>query len=279
VVLLEPEPTQFDLRWRMFGIRVRIHPGFWLIACLMGAQYLEHPSYGAGYLVVWVVCMFVSILVHELGHVVMGRMFGSRGDIVLYTFGGLATASTNVPRRWQRVAVLFAGPLAGFLLLGVVYVIQLQTSGALYVAGLHGRPPRPDGSVWMPYDMPRTEWVLLEASGMLTWMNLFWGLLNLLPIYPLDGGQISRELFSAASPRNGFRIALGISLAFAALLAVHSLIPADSRLRIPFLPAGSMFSAMLFGLLAVENLMMLQQLRAQRRRPWEDEEDDAAWRR
>jgi Zn-dependent protease len=122
--------------------------------------------------------------------------------------------------------------------------------------------------------MSAVLWILLHASGMLAFMNIFWNLLNLLPIYPLDGGQISRELFSAASPRNGFRIALVISLGFAALLAVHSVRP-----FIPSLPIGGMFSALLFGMMALENLMMLQQLRAQRRRPWEDEEDDAAWRR
>jgi membrane-associated protease RseP (regulator of RpoE activity) len=267
----------------MFGIRVRVHPGFWLIACLFGAGYLEDPRYGAGYLLVWVVCMFVSILFHELGHVVMGRVFGAPGDIVLYTFGGLAVGSSNLGRRWQRVAVLFAGPLAGLLLFAAVYAVQLHYCGRLYFASPGGdAPPRAEslgGLTWAPWDMSPVLWILLHATDMLAFMNLFWNILNLFPIYPLDGGQITRELFSAASPRNGFRIALVVSLALAALLAVHSLMAVYHRPLIPFLPTGTMYSAMLFGLMALENLMMLQQLSAapRPRRQWDDEDD--GWRR
>src|SRR5262245_44712779 len=123
----------------MFGIHVRVHPFFWLIACLLGADYLERL--GPVYLLLWVACMFVSILVHELGHVVMGRAFGARGHIVLYSFGGLAIGSSDLPRRWQRVAVLFAGPFAGFLLFGMVYVAELIVF-----------PPRADGLPWMRWD-------------------------------------------------------------------------------------------------------------------------------
>src|SRR5262249_2171168 len=85
VLLLEPERTQFDLSWRMFGVRVRVHPMFWLISCLMGANLLNHPSgNGVGLLGIWVGCVFVSILVHEFGHVLMGRAFGADGQVVLY---------------------------------------------------------------------------------------------------------------------------------------------------------------------------------------------------
>jgi membrane-associated protease RseP (regulator of RpoE activity) len=256
VVLFEPERTQFDLSWRMFGIHVRVHPLFWLVACLMGGNWLE---VGAGYLALWVACFFVSILVHELGHVFMGRVFGSNGHIVLYGFGGLAIGSSDQPRRWQRIAVSFAGPLAGFLLLGVVYVARLLVF-----------PPREDGP-WMSYDMSEGMFILFLAFRMLVWMNLFWGILNLLPIYPLDGGQISREVFTGVSPRNGLRLALGISFLLSALLAIHCVMAANGRGLIPFLPFGDMFGAILFGMLAVENLLMLQQASAQQRRPWDDD--------
>jgi stage IV sporulation protein FB len=262
VGLLEPQPTQFDLKWRMFGIRVRVHPVFWLMACLLGAPYLQ-PPYGAPYLLVWVACVFVSILVHELGHVVVGRVFGSRGDIVLYAFGGLAVGSNMLPRRWQRVAVLLAGPFAGFLLLGVVYAV---------------RPLIFPRDYYWPQELTQAEKFLLEAFGMLIWMNLVWGILNLLPIYPLDGGQISRELFEAVNPRNGFRIALGISMALAILLAVLFLLAENQTVSIPFLRGGGMYSVVLFGLMAFENYMTLQQLKAPQRQP-ADDEDDWYWRR
>ena len=82
-------PTAYDLRFRLLGVPVRIHPLFWLVACLLGGPWLE-GRWGAGYLLLWVACVFVSILVHELGHVLAGRAFGARGHILLYSFGGLA---------------------------------------------------------------------------------------------------------------------------------------------------------------------------------------------
>src|SRR6516225_592395 len=104
----------------MFGIDVRVHPMFWLVTVLMGWANRDH---GFAYLLLWVVCIFVSILIHELGHVVMGIVFGSRGRIVLYSFGGLAIGSANVRNRWERIAVLFAGPCAGFLFLGLLFLV------------------------------------------------------------------------------------------------------------------------------------------------------------
>ena len=62
MVLFEPERTQFDLSWRMFRTPVRVHPMFWLMACLTGVNLLEEH---AGLLFLWVGCVFVSILVHE----------------------------------------------------------------------------------------------------------------------------------------------------------------------------------------------------------------------
>ena len=67
--------------------------------------------------------MFVSILIHEFGHVWMGQAFGSRGHIVLYGFGGLAIGSNRLDSRWQRIAVSFAGPLAGFAFLGILFAV------------------------------------------------------------------------------------------------------------------------------------------------------------
>ncbi len=247
--LFEPDRTQFDLSWRMFGIHVRVHPLFWLMACLLGAPYLERL--GPVFLLIWVACVFVSILVHEMGHVVMGRIFGREGHIVLYSFGGLAFGSSDLPNRWKRIAVSFAGPLAGFLLYGVVYLIQfylfplVESRGARIYFGV--------------------------ALVMLLWINLAWGILNLLPIYPLDGGKISWELFSAGSHNNGPRLALGLSFLLSALIAINCILEANGRPLLPWLPMGGMWTAILFGMLAVENFMMLQQLSSRQQRPWDEE--------
>src|SRR5438045_291862 len=117
---MEPTSTPYDLRWRMFGIPVRVHPMFWLVSVIMGANAF---SQGVQYLLLWVGCMFISILIHELGHVLMGQAFGAYGHIVLDGFGGLAVGSNQLDVRWQRIAVCFAGPLAGFLFLGGLFLV------------------------------------------------------------------------------------------------------------------------------------------------------------
>ncbi len=258
MVLFEPERTQFDLSWRMFGIGVRIHPMFWLMACLMGANLLNHPSgQGIGLLFLWVGCLFVSILVHEFGHILMGRLFGAHGHIVLYGFGGLAIGSASLANRWQRIAVSFAGPLAGFILYGFVFLAVQYLFTDIH-------------------DGPARFWVK-EAARMLILINLFWGLLNLLPIWPLDGGQISYDFFSWAAPRHGVRIALGLSFVLAAALAVHCLLGERGTVLIPFLPRLGWFGGILFALLAKESFMMLQRINDERRRTWHD--DDDPWQR
>ncbi len=249
--LLEPDRTQFDLSWRMFGVPIRVHPMFWLIACVFGADWLQ--IYGLPGLLLWVGCMFVSILVHEFGHVIAGVAFGSRGQIVLYGFGGLALGSSDVDSRWKRIVVSLAGPFAGFVLFGLVWF-----------ASSYGLPHLEDG--------PTRRWLVL-AAAMLWFMNLVWNILNLLPIWPLDGGQVSREVFTAFSERNGLRLALGLSFLLAALLAVHSIMAAHGNPLLPFLPIGTTYSAILFGLLAVESLLLLQQANALGRNPWGDDPD------
>ena len=64
MLFAEPPPSQGDLRFRFFGFPARIHPFFWLVTVLLGAR----GDVSAVDLLVWVVVVFVSILVHELGH-------------------------------------------------------------------------------------------------------------------------------------------------------------------------------------------------------------------
>jgi Zn-dependent protease len=196
-VFFEPNRSQFDLNFRVFGIDVRVHPMFWLVSVIMGWNAIDR---GFEFLLIWIICVFVSILIHELGHVFAGMLFGSHGHIVLYSFGGLAVGSSALRRRWQRIAVYFAGPLAGFLLAGLTVLIKHR---------LH------------PADM---SLALRFTFGYLWWINLFWGLINLLPVWPLDGGQISRDFLEGVQPNEGRRISLGISLAVAGFLALIALI-------------------------------------------------------
>ncbi len=251
--LLEPEETRYDLRWRMFGTPVRVHPMFWIISVVLGYDGVMRPG-GGGVpaLLEWVACVFVSILLHEFGHVLMGRLFGSHGYIVLYSFGGLAIGSNRLERRWQRMLVSFAGPLAQFLLLGAVIALLIVFAPSIQPA-------------WQPH--------VERITAFLVAINLFWALLNLLPIWPLDGGQIARELCQAVMPERGTAFSLGISMVVSGLLAVHILMVMRGKplIPIPYLNFGSIYLAIFFALFCLSSFTALQ-AENERRRQWSDDE-------
>jgi Zn-dependent protease len=237
----------------MFGVNVRVHPLFWLVSLLLGWD-----AYAAGgnlgFLAVWVGCVFASILLHEFGHVWMGWAFGSKGHIVLYTFGGLAIGSNNLSRRWQRILVLLAGPGIQLLLWGCLF-------GSLYLL-----PPEQGPRSWSPYAR--------RAFGDLLWINFGWPILNLLPVFPLDGGQVSREVCQAVSPSRGAVFAMGLSMAVAGLLAAHALLLTPKTAILPWLPAGDMFFGLMFLMLAVTSFQALQIENARQRQFYSERSDD-----
>jgi len=217
-------PTQYDLNFTLFGIPVRVHPLFWLISAwvVSSINYLPLVLLGMG-------CVFVSILVHEMGHALMAQRFGWPPHVVLYHFGGLAIYSPNYGHTPQRsILISFAGPAAGFLLYGLAVGIEIAVSNSELQLSVGA----------------------LFAIEILKWINLFWGLINLLPVYPLDGGQICRTLLTWLKPAGGLKVSLIISIGVGAAAAVW------------FLSEGFYFAAILFGSLAVNSYQQWQAYRS-----------------
>jgi Zn-dependent protease len=254
MLLFEPPPSPGDLHFRLFGIAVRVHPFFWLTAVLMGLN----PRGGTppAELVIWVAVVFASILVHELGHAFVQRYFGGRPWITLHAVGGFASCDDCDRRPKSQILISLAGPAAGFVLAGVV-VVALFASG--HEVGVQG------GS---EFDFTRTTIsearVLPMPLGMLYWeplagetanrlvgsllsVNILWGLINLLPVYPLDGGRVAREICTLGNPRRGIVLSLRISMVVAALMAA-----------IAALSWNSLYTAILFGYLAYSSYRTLE---------------------
>ena len=82
------------------------------------------------------------------------------------------------------------------------------------------------------------------------WVNVFWGLINLVPVYPLDGGNISRNVLLQMDPWNGERNSLWVSVVAGGLVAVLGLIL-----------LGSIYVAFLFGYLAFQSYQSLRRYR------------------
>ena len=114
----EPPRTPYDLNFRLFGFPVRVHPFFWLAAALLGANLLEA---GIQYLLIWITVMFVSILVHELGHALVFRRFWERLAHRFVDVRRTGGAVCERGARWKQIVVSLAGPVAGFILCGLVY--------------------------------------------------------------------------------------------------------------------------------------------------------------
>ena len=228
------EPTPYDLRFSLFGIPVRVHPFFWLFSAMMG-----WVGGDPGYTMVWVACVFVSILVHEFGHALVLQAQGMSPEVVLHAFGGYA--SPQYHRRtstWQRVGMLFAGPAAGFLLYALVRLLLSLPAFREWLSPIE-------------FDT-QGKFRLRQAMSHLLFINLWWGLMNLLPVYPLDGGQMTRELLRARSPWRGVEVSLMISLVVAGLVALWFLFCS---------PSPQPYAAILFASMAFESLQALQSRR------------------
>lgn len=211
-------PTPYDLRFRLLGIPVRVHPLFWLIMAILSGGENHLPE-----VLIFIGCAFVSILVHEYGHGLVSRYCGyPPTEIVLFWMGGYCACDLTRQRPWQRLAVLAAGPGAGFLLLGVVFLLGKLLLGISFADDLEltltllglstGR------NLSMAYFMLSDH--VQAIYWTMTVINLMWGLLNLLPILPLDGGRITEVFLIMANPRQGMRWAHIVSLLTAGVLAM-----------------------------------------------------------
>lgn len=239
MILGEPPRTQFDVNFSLFGFPVRIAPFFWIAAVLLGYGNTQGDP---PLLLAWILAVGGSILIHELGHAFAFRYFGSHCHIVLYHFGGLAVPdshSMTARDPYRQIAISIAGPVA-------------QLSGALLMMM---------SLLFLGYSIPLFGFVgnllpIIDAPGpplsvywfvvYFLYISVYWSLLNLLPIYPLDGGQISRELFVIFSRTDGIKNSLLLSVFTAGAVALFALTNRDNYLMI------------MFGMLAYSSYQTLQ---------------------
>ncbi len=237
MLLQEPQLSAYDLQFSLLGIPVRVSWGFWILGAVLGWQqsqvmdmiYLQLGWETPGafpLLLVFIAGLFISILVHELGHSLMHRYYGMDSRIVLYHFGGLAipgsfTAWNAARRRFTNnpkhlIAISAAGPAAQMLLAFVVWVlataIHLDVGVNHYIEWLTG------------LELPAVELSTMAAVTMfldvLVIQSVFWAVLNLLPVLPLDGGNIMRELLRLFGNRNPMATAAMVSMAMCGVLCV-----------------------------------------------------------
>ncbi len=170
---------------RLFGIEIRIHLTFlFLLVFLFSTEAATQDATAALRVLGLFGIVFGSVVLHELGHALVARGSGipAKG-IILLPIGGVtildeAHAIPDPINAWKRdIRIAAAGPLVNLCIAGLSALILLA---AIPGFSLTARP-------------------LLHSSALLrsiVWSNLYLGLFNLLPAYPMDGGRVLRAVFA-----------------------------------------------------------------------------------
>jgi tetratricopeptide (TPR) repeat protein len=196
------------------GIEVRVHWTIVLAPLYFYWTIRPETATATVVMIVMIALLFASVTLHELGHALVARHFGiPTRRIVLLPLGGVALLDHQPSRPSHDVQIAAAGPLVNFTIVGLV---GLASWGLQRAFG-------PDWAFLLWERLNEPEWVrYLPAMGSgLFQINLTLALLNLLPIYPLDGGRILRAGIQAgfgAQRANRFMLLVGIPLAAGLLI-------------------------------------------------------------
>lgn len=204
------------VRFYLFGAWVSIHPSIWAVLALMGYM-LTGGEFGWLGVALFVVAGFLSLLAHEMGHAVVGRLFGGGSPAVqLAWLGGICMNKDAKLTRFTRMLMTAAGPVSSLLLALPVFLLLVHTSGS--VAGgvdmlgevLFGKIPSALVDAYPP--------MLVLFGAFVLQVCVWWSVLSLLPIYPLDGGLIMTCLMHSPRRMHIYSMAVAVLLATLALI-------------------------------------------------------------
>ncbi len=196
------KPGLFDISFRMFGMAVRIKPSYWIYLAIFG--YFLMGVNDLWTLIAWVIAGVVTTLAHELGQVIVGRIFGYPGTVLLQGMGGGIVAEYERAHRWQRIAIYSAGVLASVLFFGLLYLL------APWII-----PRLAQLKQWQDFTFTLYSYLLFKV--------VFDILLNALPILPGAGGKITTELFGYAVGQRDYVCGMLLSILTIAALVGYSL--------------------------------------------------------
>ena len=147
-----------------------------------------NPQAGIHYALLWIPIVFISVLIHELAHAGMIGLLGfGSSQIILGGMGGV-TINQRRAKPWQDFLISVAGPFSSFVLMFVASLAQATA-------------------------IAQSDKMLVELLPRLAWANWAWGIFNLIPVPPLDGGHATRDLFRMfLNERSAFVVAIWIAI-------------------------------------------------------------------
>ena len=181
------------------GTTITVDISFLIIAALWVASYYN-PQRGIQYALIWIPVLFISVLIHELAHAGMIGLFGyGSSEIVLSGMGGV-TINRRSAKPWHNLLISLAGPLSSFAFAFAMLMLFTQ----------------------VPFT--RQDPMLAVLLPLLVTANFFWGLFNLTPIAPLDGGHAMRDFLRLfLQDRKAFPIAVWIGMISGVAVAIWGL--------------------------------------------------------
>lgn len=171
-------------------IPISIHPLFWLVSFFIG--WMWTMSFTGAILCVTVI--LISILFHEMGHALTAILFGQNTRIELAAFGGFTYRDGKKLKLWEEFIVVLNGPVAGFILFLTAFIVY--------------------------------KFVHIESQPLLFLVkftfvvNLFWTVMNLIPVLPLDGGHLLSIMLESLFGFRGIKMAIVIGMVIAIMISI-----------------------------------------------------------
>ena len=171
------------MRWsfsigKVFGINFRIHVTFFLLLVFIFLSVLAEHGIGKALLATLFICaVFVCVLIHEVGHSLIARRFGTQvRSITLLPIGGVAAMEEIPEKPMQEIAMAIVGPFINLVIAGVLYAFVGHWSGI----GVQDMYPDSAGTF---------------VGGLIS-VNIILAIFNLIPAFPMDGGRVLRGIFA-----------------------------------------------------------------------------------
>lgn len=207
---------------RLLGFPVFVDVSLLLIVGVLAAFNLREGPAAFASGAIFFALLLASVLWHELGHAIaVRRQHLGESIIVLHGLGGV-TRYRQTPSPRQGIIVAVAGPAAGLLLGAVLY-------GVLYFVGT---------------SLPE---MVRNALAVGVYINVVLNLANLLPVFPLDGGQIVRFALLARMPT---------PRAHRATAVVGGVVLAATVAAVLYLGLGDLFIWLILAFIAAENVRL-----------------------